>query len=238
MTSRLLFFMAISIVAHFFVLGAIPGFDIFIFPPKRIVEVELVPPSIKELPPAPVQKVGSSAVNRNADTNIATAPSITMPDIDIPDIKGADQLDVKIPELNVTKLDNTSRLKPDKELLKELKSTSDEFQKANKPGEGVQSDITGKDSNARDFFVIKNLNRNRKLTNSPEKPTFSLTTDTIVRVGFKVAREGNTYSITLLNNTDSKIERLAIDFVKKLKFNAVLAEEPEVAEIILNFRVK
>ncbi len=98
--------------------------------------------------------------------------------------------------------------------------------------------MTGKDSNSKDFFVIKNLNRNRKLTNSPEKPSFSLTTDTIVRVGFKVDREGNTFSITLLNNTDSKIERLAIDFVKKLKFNAVLASESETAEIILNFRVR
>ncbi len=233
--------MVVSVAVHYVALGTVPGFDIQLKPRKRTVEVELVtPPAIRELPPAPVAKAGSSAVNRNSEINEATPPAITIPDIDIPDITGTEQLEVKIPELNVSKLENTSRLKPDKELLKELKSSSDEFQKANKPGDGVESDVTGKDSNSKDFFVIKNLNRNRKLTNSPpEKPSFSLTTDTIVRVGFKVDREGgNTFSITLLNNTDSKIERLAIDFVKKLKFNAVLASESETAEIILNFRVR
>lgn len=238
MIYRLLFFTAVSMAFHFFMLGLVPSFDIELKPRMRSVVVELVPPSIKELPPAPAKKTGSSAVSKNAEENVAAAPSITMPEIDIPDIKGADQLEVKIPELNLSRLENTSRLKPDKELLKELKSSSDEFQKANKAGEGVQSDVTGGDSNAKDFFVIKNLNRNRKLTNSPEKPVFSLTTDTVVRVGFKVDREGNTFAIILLNSTDSKIERLAIDFVKKLKFNAVLNTEPESAEIILNFRVK
>jgi len=238
MLLRFLPAMILSLAVHLVVLGTVPGFDLILKPRKRTVEVEIISSSIRELPPAPVQKTGSSAVNKNAETNDATAPALTMPEIDIPDIVGTDQLDVKIPELNVSRLENTSRLKPDKELLKELKSTSDDFQKANQPGEGVQSDVTGMDVNAKDFFVIKNLNRNRRLTNSPEKPTFSLTTDTSVRLGFKVDREGNTYSIVLLKSSDSKIERLAIDFVKKLKFNAVLADEPESAEIILNFRVR
>lgn len=228
----------ISLAIHYIALGTIPGFDLILKPRKRTVEVEIVRTSIRELPPAPKQKVGSSAVSKNAETNEATAPALTVPDIDIPDITGTDELDVKIPELNVSKLENRSRLKPDEELLKELKSTSDDFQKANKAGEGVESDVTSEDGNAKDFFVIKNLNRNRRLTNSPERPVFSLTADTVVRVGFKVDREGNTYSIILLNSTDSKIERLAIDFVKKLKFNAVLAADPDIAEIILNFRVE
>jgi outer membrane biosynthesis protein TonB len=238
MLLRFLPALIISLAVHYIALGTVPGFDLILKPRKRTVEVEIVTTSIRELPPAPIQDAGSSAVNRNAETNEATVPALTMPDIDIPDIVGTEQLDVKIPELNVSRLENTSRLKPDEELLKELKSTSDDFQKANRPGEGVQSDVTGSDSNAKDFFVIKNLNRNRRLTNSPERPTFALATDTKVRLGFKVDREGNTYSIIILNSTDSKIERLAIDFVKKLKFNAVLAEEPETAEIILNFRVR
>ncbi|ADD67876.1 hypothetical protein Dacet_1104 [Denitrovibrio acetiphilus DSM 12809] len=238
MLLRFLPALLISMLVHFLILGAVPGFDLILKPRKRIVDVEIITSSIRELPPAPVQKTGSSAVSKNAETNEATAPALTVPDIDIPDIADTKELDVKIPDLNVTRLENTSRLKPDKELLKELKSTSDEFQKANKPGEGIQSDVTGTDASARDFFVIKNLNRNRKLTNTPDKPTFSLTADTSVRLSFKVDREGNTYSITLLNSTDSQIERLAIDFVKKLKFNAVLSEQSESAEIILNFRVR
>ncbi|MGD9807729.1 MAG: hypothetical protein AB7E76_08195 [Deferribacterales bacterium] len=238
MLLRFLPALIISLAAHFLLLGSIPGFDLILKPRKRTVEVEIVKSSIRELPPAPVTKTGSSAVSKNADTNIATAPALTMPEIDIPDFSSTSELDVKVPELNVSRLENTSRLKPDEELLKELKSSSDEFQKANRAGEGIESDVTGNDTNAKDFFVIKNLNRNRRLANSPEKPTFSLTTDTSVRLGFKVDREGNTYSIILLNSTDSKIERLAIDFVKKLKFNAVLSDEPESAEIILNFRVR
>lgn len=238
MSGRLLFSIVFSLAVHFLLLGVFPAFQIEFQPRVRTVEVEIVPPSVRELPPAPATKPGTSAVTKNAEVNEAPEPALTVPEIDIPDIKGTDELDVKIPELNVSRLENTSSIKPDSELLKELKSTSDEFQKSTQIGEGVESDVTGTDSNAKDFFVIKNLNRNRELTNIPEKPVFSLTTDTIVRVGFKVDREGNTFSIILLNSTDSKIERLAIDFVKKLKFNAVLADEPESAEIILNFRVR
>ena len=238
MYTRLLLFTAVSLVFHLFMLGLVPPFNLEIRPPKKIVEVELVPPSVKELPPAPAVKPGSSAVSKNAKENVASEPAMTIPEIDIPDVKDTQQLDVKIPELNLSKLENTNKLEPDKALLKELKSSSDEFQKANRAGDGVQSDVTGSDPNAKDFFVIKNLNRNRKLLNSPERPVFSLTTDTVVRVGFKIDQEGNTFSIILLNSTDSKIERLAIDFVKKLKFNAVLEKQPESAEIVLNFRVR
>jgi len=238
MIFRLLFFVVLSSALHLYAVGFLPPFDIEFKPRTRTVEVEIIPAAIRELPPAPIQKAGSSAVNRNADRNEATPPALTIPEVDIPDITGADQLDIKIPELNVSRLESTSRLRPDKELLKELKSSSDDFRKANRAGEGVTSDIVSSETSSRDFFVIKNLNRNRALTNVPEKPVFSLTTDTTVRVGFKVDREGNTFAIILQNSTDSKIERLAIDFVKKLKFNAVLAEEPESAEIILNFRVR
>lgn len=238
MIYRLLFFTAVSLVFHYFLLGMVPQFDIKLNPPKRIVEVELVPPSVKELPPAPAAKTGSSAVSKNARENIAAAPAVTIPDVDIPDVKDTQKLDLKIPKLKLSKLENNSTIKPDKELLKELKSTSDEFRKANKAGEGIVSDVTGKDSNAKDFFVIRNLNRNRKLERIPEKPVYSLTTDTVVRVEFKIDREGNTYAIILKNSTDSKIERLAIDFVKKLKFNAVLDSKPETAEILLDFRVR
>lgn len=238
MLIRFLPAIVISLALHFLLLGALPAFDLILKPRKRTVEVEIISSSIRELPPAPVQKTGSSAVSKNAEQDEATAPALTMPEIDVPDFSATKELDVKVPELNVSRLENNSRLQPDKELLKELKSSSDEFQKANKAGEGIESDVTSSDSNAKDFFVIKNLNRNRRLANSPEKPSFSLTTDTSVRLGFKVDREGNTYSIILLNSSDSKIERLAIDFVKKLKFNAVLSDEPESAEIILNFRVR
>jgi outer membrane biosynthesis protein TonB len=238
MLQRFLPALIISLIVHYLLLGTVPGFDLILKPRKRVVDIEIIESSVRELPPAPVQKTGSSAVNKNAEENEAKAPALTVPKIDIPDIKDTQELDVKVPELNVSRFENTSRLKPDEELLKELKSTSDDFQKANQPGEGIQSDVTGNQTDAKDFFVIKNLNRNRSLTTTPERPEFALTTDTTVRLGFKVDREGNTYSIALLNSTDSQIERLAIDFVKKLKFNAVLAEEPESAEIILNFRVR
>jgi hypothetical protein len=238
MSVRLLITLTVSIGMHFLLLTALPQFEIQFKPRERTVEVEIVTAAIRELPPAPAEKVGSSSVNRNSETDTAAQPALTVPDIDIPDIAGTDTLDIKIPELNVSRLENTSRLKPDKELLKELKSSSDAFQKANRAGAGVDSDVTSKDSSAQDFFVIKNLNRNRKLNNIPEKPTFALTTDTSVRLGFKVDREGNTFNIILLNSTDSKIEALAIDFVGKLKFNAVLADVPESAEITLFFRVR
>jgi outer membrane biosynthesis protein TonB len=236
--ARLLFFICVSLVFHVFAVDSIPGFEFEFKPRKRTIEVELLPPAVRELPPAPKQKPGSSVVNKNSEVNEAPQPALAVPDIDIPDFSGVEDLDVKVPELNVSKLDNNSRLKADEELLKELKSSSDNFQKANQPGEGIESDVTGSNSNAKDFFVIKNLNRNRKLAHIPEKPSFALTADTTVNVSFKIDREGNPYSIILKSRTDSNIERLAIDFVKKLQFNAVLAGEPEQAEIILYFRVR
>ena len=142
MFARLLFTICISLAVHYVVLGTVPGFDLILKPRKRSVEVEIITTKVKELPPAPVQKPGSSAVNRNAETNEGAEPAFTVPDIDIPDISGTDELDVKIPELNLSRLESTSSIKPDKELLKELKSTSDEFQKANRSGEGVEMTST------------------------------------------------------------------------------------------------
>jgi len=233
---RLGIFILFSVILHVFIVGSMPGLDFNLKSIKRTVEIELVPPSVRELPPAPKNKAGMSAV-KNSIADETPQPSISVPDIDIPDFGDIEELDVKVPDLELAKRENNSNLEADDELLKELKSSSDNFQEKNRLGDGVESDVTG-DSDSRDFFVINNLNRNRKLADVPERPKFSLSADTTVNVGFKIDREGNTYSIILLSRTDSNIERLAIDFVKKLKFNAVLADKPEQAEIILYFRVR
>lgn len=241
---KLAFFVVVSLILHFFIYLMLGDIDLDTEqkrPTPQIFNVEIVEPIKEEpeIPPLPSYDAGAAEIGAKMLGNEAPAPSLTMPEISIPKFKITESLDIKIPNLNLGNTTAKGTLDSDKQLQSEINAASDKYHRSKKDVQGAVS--TGKKlgtDDGKDFFVIKNLAGSRRLVSIPEKPIFALSADTNVRVGFKVDREGNTHSILLLNRTDSKIERLAIDFVQKLKFNAVLDTSPETAEIILYFRVR
>ena len=213
-------------------------------PQSKVIDVEIVPPTPKEeimpqMPETAEADKGAAEEGEKIAGNVIPAPSAAIPEIEIPKMSATDLAKIAMPKLNLDTAATSGNSKADSALQTEIASEAEKYHRSESQAAGEQSSgktVGSQDSN--DFFKIKNLGGNRRLTFVPEKPAFSLTSNTTVRVGFKVDRSGNTYSIVLLNRTDSDIERLAIDFVRKLKFNAVLNADAESAEITLYFRVR
>jgi hypothetical protein len=243
---RFTLFLILSLLVHILIIANVHGLSAEKVekPQSEIIDVEIVPPAPKEeimpvIPETADAEKGAAEEGEKVAGNVVPAPSAAIPEIQIPKITGTDLAKIAMPKLDLDSAVTSGNNKADTTLQSEIQSESDRFHRSDSPEAGAQS--AGKTTGAQDssdFFRIKNLSGNRKLVYIPEKPTFSLTTNTSVRVGFSVDRSGNTYSIVLLNRTDSNIERLAIDFVRKLKFNAVLNADSESAEITLYFRVR
>lgn len=243
---RFTLFLILSLLLHILIIVNVHGLSVAKRekPQSKIIDVEIVPPAPKEeimpqIPETAEADEGAAEEGENVAGNIIPPPSAAIPEIEIPKMSATDLAKIAMPKLNLNAAAKTGSSDADSALQTEIASEAEKYHRSESQSAGEQS--SGKNAGAQDandFFKIKNLGGNRKLTYVPEKPSFSLTSNTTVRVGFKVDRSGNTYSIVLLNRTDSNIERLAIDFVRKLKFNAVLNADAESAEITLYFRVR
>ncbi|MCD8554802.1 hypothetical protein [Seleniivibrio sp.] len=244
---RFTLFLLLSLLVHILIIVNVHGLHMSKAekPQSKIIDVEIVPPAPKveeiqpEIPETAEADKGAAEEGQSIAGNVIPAPSATIPEIEIPKMSTEDLTKITMPKLNFNSEVKSGNSQAEESLKSEIASEAEKYHRSEKQSAGEQS--TGKTAgsqDASDFFKIKNLGGNRKLVYTPEKPSFSLTSNTNVRVEFKVDRGGNTYSIVLLNRTDSNIERLAIDFVRKLKFNAVLNADAESAEITLYFRVR
>jgi outer membrane biosynthesis protein TonB len=213
----------------------LPAVDISFKNAKKVVEVELLPPRPKILPKPPVRNVGSPE-KRIKNPLKTVEPSITMPDLDIPAVDT--KYDVEIPDVKVSRLNTENEDTDNKKLLNEIQSTRENIDKASS-GAGERSNIEAKEYGDSSFFVLENITNNkRKISYIPERPKFSLSNNTKVKVRFKIDKQGNTYGILLVTRSDSTIERLAVDFVEKLKFNSVVYAYNDTAEMTIYFKVR
>lgn len=261
---KLFFFLLLSLIVHILILANVNEYRIKTPDKQQIVYdvsivdkapevIETEPEVMPEITPEPAPTLPAKHEMRQTyqgnGAAIAKAPvraethrpptPMTIPKINLPQSSVQQNFSISIPKLNVGNMPQPGRQDAAKALSTQLNSQSAQYSKSVVDTSGAESiGNSSQQTSSQNFFVIKNLGGNRKLVSIPDKPVFSLTTGTNVRAAFKVDRDGNTYSILLLNRTDSKIERLAIDFIQKLKFNAVLSDQSEPAEIILYFRVK
>jgi len=191
------------------------------------VEVQIMEPEVRNLP-ANNTKTGDRFANKTRKLP-TKKPSFKIPDVTLPT---QDTPDVKIPDFNI-KLDNPDAQNVDDKTLNDL------AKEAAKPGKGKTQSGSNEYYEKSDFFVVKSLsNVKRKVVRTPARPSFSLRADTKVTLRFKIDRFGNTSNIIPLTRTDSSVERLAVGFVRGMKFAAVSYDKMDVAEIILYFKVK
>ncbi|KAA0259389.1 hypothetical protein FHQ18_00490 [Deferribacter autotrophicus] len=145
---------------------------------------------------------------------------------------------VLIPDLNNMQiLENRHIEKQDeKPVLSELERVKSEIEKTNND----KALINEQQSFAKnDFYEIKSItNLKRKIVYEPPKPSFSLERGTKITLSFKVDRYGRPFDINLLTRSSSNVEKIAIDFVKGLRFDAVDYNKPDFVEITLFFRVR
>lgn len=224
---RLWAFILVSCLIHLLIIYKIPQYKPAVKPEDKIIDVAIV---------TTVPDKGKNSEGKNpsvVDKGIEKVIGKGL-DIDIPDVADIKDLDIEIPDLDVSKLDNPDEKISDKSVNKEIDSSGDDL--AKKYSDALDADITGEEKR---FFKLNNMtNGARKLVFVPKRPVFNLTQDTKVILKFNVDKTGNTYGIVLLTRTESDIEKIAVDFVKKLKFAVSDYEKADAAEIILYFRVK
>ncbi|QAR32929.1 hypothetical protein EP073_05765 [Geovibrio thiophilus] len=236
--ARLFPFVLISILAHIALLGFIPKFEVNFSDRSEPVEVEIIPPRPKILPKPPVKVTGvPDRPAENPFRNIE--PTITMPELDIPKVDVDTDYEVEIPDLKVSRITTDSEARVDNRLLSEIQSTRETVDKETRAGQGEKSDAEAKEYADSSFFVLENIsNTKRRITHVPPKPSFSLANNTKVNLRFKIDKQGTTYGIVLITRSDSNIEKLAVEFVERLKFNSVTYATNDSAEITLYFKVR
>ena len=77
----------------------------------------------------------------------------------------------------------------------------------------------------------------RKFTNQPAAPNFRLSNNTVAIIEFKIDRFGNTYDI-VISPISNEVELMLTDFVSKMRFGAVLYDEPDTASMTITLQVR
>lgn len=81
------------------------------------------------------------------------------------------------------------------------------------------------------------ISGNRRVLNSPPPPDFALSNDSTVIALVTLDKSGRPYNITFKKGSTKEVERLARDYIYKLRFSSGINNE-DVAEITLFFRVR
>jgi len=239
----------ISILIHLLILLYIPDFSIALNKKdNETIEFELVKPNIKK--PQETEKkadekkaaekketiseekqlISAEKVIEDTDVDVSeTVPSVNLP-------KFKDEPDFSVQEPGFENLVPTSETKNEKRVnvTSEIASASSEISSSEDDYKG------GAEQAGNNFFEIQSAsNTNRTLQKPyPEKPSFSLESNTTVTLSFYVDQNGNTYGITPVTKSDEDIEQLAIDYVSKLKFEAVSYNKPDKIQIKFYFKVE
>ncbi len=246
----------VSLIFHIALFIFMPGINFNIEKPQNtIIEIEIYEPKIekptipkntnqsqasqkKEKPNSPAPKIEEKQLI-SADKVMEEAKvevSSTIPAVDLPEYNDEPQLPLQAPGFE--NLVSISR--SDSGKIKGLASEIAAAKASTNNSEATLSTSEGNENNRSNFFEIQSAsNMQRKLLRPyPPKPEFSLESSTTVILSFMVDENGNTYNIVPVTRSAEKIENIAIDYVKKLNFEAVSYSEPDKVTIKLFFEVK
>ncbi|TYB33719.1 MAG: hypothetical protein FXF49_04755 [Flexistipes sinusarabici] len=240
----------LSILIHLLILLYIPRFSVdFNKKDNQTIEIELVKPDIKkpqksreksvekkaaekkEVAAEEKQLISAEKVIESADVEV----SKTLPRVNLPKFK--DEPDISVQKPGFENLVQAPESKNSYRVNVSSEISSIKSEMSSQPGRVNENGVVQAGNN---FFEIKSAsNINRTLLKPyPEKPSFSLESNTIVTLSFYVDQNGNTYGITPVTRSDEDIEQLAIDYVNKLKFEAVSYSKPDKIQIKFYFKVE
>ena len=168
------------------------------------------------------------------DINVPLTPNETMPEIAVPDIPKPN-IDVPVDSVeNQKNIDIskalTSLSEAQKDMQAENSSISSEVQKETAKAEDA---VKG---NIYNFDIAPT--GNRKVVYLPPDPVFALANDTKVTVRFSIDKAGNTYNIIFISRSSVDVEKLAADYVSRMKFDAIIENREDFAQITMQFKVQ
>lgn len=168
------------------------------------------------------------------DINVPLTPNETMPEIAVPDVPKPN-IDVPVESAeNQKNIDISKELSSLSEAQKEMQAadnniTSEVQKETAKTEEAVKGNIYN--------FDIAPTG-NRKVVYLPPDPVFALANDTKVTVRFSIDKAGNTYNIIFITRSSTDVEKLASDYVSRMKFDAIIENREDFAQITMQFKVQ
>lgn len=168
------------------------------------------------------------------DINVPLTPNETIPEIAVPDV----------PKPNIEVPVDTAENQKNIDISKELSSLSEAQKEMQAENSNIANDIEKETAKAEDAVKgnIYNFDiaptGNRKVVYLPPDPVFALANDTKVTVRFNIDKAGNTYNIIFITRSSVDVEKLAADYVSRMKFDAVIENREDFAQITMQFKVQ
>ncbi|MCX8084406.1 MAG: hypothetical protein N3C60_05730 [Calditerrivibrio sp.] len=233
-------YIIVSLLLHFTILLYIPDIDFSIkLKQKEIIDVQLikVPPKI-----ATTELSSTTNIDKNFVKNIkqqnkaASVSNIIKSQVDLPIVSVLEKIPLNEAQNQNNNIVIAGKNRLDQSVSKEITSSEAKLKQLKSEGTGEKQIVTTGKS---DFFEItSNYKSERKIIHIPEKPTFSLESNTKIRLRFSIDAKGIPYSIILLTRSNPEIEKLAVKFVSGLRFESVPYKDVDTAEITVYFNVK
>lgn len=168
------------------------------------------------------------------DINVPLTPNETMPEIAVPDV----------PKPNIDVPVESAENQKNIDISKELSSLSEAQKEMQAADNNITSDVQKETAMAEEAVKgnIYNFDiaptGNRKVVYLPPDPVFALANDTKVTVRFSIDKAGNTYNIIFITRSSTDVEKLASDYVSRMKFDAIIENREDFAQITMQFKVQ
>lgn len=168
------------------------------------------------------------------DINVPLTPNETMPEIAVPDV----------PKPNIDVPLESAENQKNIDISKELSSLSEAQKEMQAADNNITSDVQKETAKAEEAVKgnIYNFDiaptGNRKVIYLPPDPVFALANDTKVTVRFSIDKAGNTYNIIFITRSSTDVEKLASDYVSRMKFDAIIENREDFAQITMQFKVQ
>lgn len=168
------------------------------------------------------------------DINVPLTPNETMPEIAVPDV----------PKPNIDVPVDSAENQKNIDISKELSSLSEAQKDMQAENSSISSQVQKETAKAEDAVKgnIYNFDiaptGNRKVVYLPPDPVFALANDTKVTVRFSIDKAGNTYNIIFITRSSVDVEKLAADYVRRMKFDAIIENREDFAQITMQFKVQ
>lgn len=169
------------------------------------------------------------------DINVPLTTNMDMPEVTLPDIPK--------PDVSNNVAENQRNIDVSKELAS-LKSSEGGASSSSRAENSNQA-LKEAASSGRDASLKSNLynfdiapSGNRKIIYVPEDPVFALANDTYVTIKFNIDKHGNTYNISFVKRSSLDVEKLAYDYINKMKFDAIIEDRDDFAQITMFFKVR
>jgi hypothetical protein len=231
-------YIIVSLLIHLTILLYLPGVDFNIkLKQKEVFNIDLIKVPVKSIK---ADLTGSQGLKTEAKgekkEKTPSSSGLLKPSVELPIVSVMEKIPFSETINQKNNISVTSKKNVDESLGKEIAASESKLKTGSASVSGNSKVVS---SGKSDFFELSSSSKgDRKIVYIPEKPSFSLESNTKVRLRFSIDSKGVPYSIILLSRSNPQVEKLAIKFVSGLRFESVSYKDVDTAEITVYFNVR